>query len=206
MFSLPSEVDTIVKDIWPMLLIFIVVLSTIRICYILEKGEKFSLYKEFFSLAFVVYILLLFGLVTNTDIQSFGNNFIPFREILRYDIGSNHFYWNVIGNILIFLPFGFFISLYLNSQKINKPLIITVITSLTIELVQMFIGRSFDVDDILLNCVGGILGFLLFIGLSAIKRHLPKVLQRDIVYNILTVIVIIIIILYVLKFWGINIL
>ncbi|MCI8498002.1 MAG: VanZ family protein [Bacilli bacterium] len=204
MFSLPKEAFTIINGIWPMLLIFIVVLTTIRINYILEKGEKFVLYKEFFSLAFVIYILLLFELVTNTDVQSYSHNFVPFKEILRYEIGSKHFYWNVVGNIMIFMPFGFFISLYLNSQKLNRPLIITFITSLTIELVQMFIGRSFDVDDILLNCVGGVCGFLLFIGLSAIKRHLPKFLQRDIVYNILTGILIIFIIFYILKFWGIK--
>lgn len=205
MFNLPNEAYTIIKDTWPMLLIFVVVLSTIRINYILEKGERFVLYKEFFSLAFVIYILLLFGLVTNTDVQSYSNNFIPFKEILRYDFGSQYFYWNVVGNIMIFVPFGFFISLYLDSQKLNRPVLITLITSLTIELVQMFIGRSFDIDDILLNCVGGICGFLLFIGLSAIKRHLPKFLQRDLVYNILTVILIIIIIIYIFRFWGVKI-
>lgn len=205
MFDLPKEAHTVILSIWPMLLIFIVVLTTIRINYILEKGEKFILYKEFFSLAFVIYILLLFELVTNTDLVSYSNNFIPFKEILRYKIGSRQFYLNVVGNIVIFLPFGFFISLYLNSQKLNRPLLITFITSLTIELVQMFIGRSFDVDDILLNCIGGVCGFLLFIGLSAIKRHLPKFLQRDIVYNILTGILIIFIILYILKLWGVKI-
>ena len=97
------------------------------------------------------------------------------------------------------------VLLYLDSQKLNRPVLITLITSLTIELVQMFIGRSFDIDDILLNCVGGICGFLLFIGLSAIKRHLPKFLQRDLVYNILTVILIIIIIIYIFRFWGVKI-
>lgn len=203
--SLQKEAFMMIKDIWPMLLIFVVVLSTIRINYILEKSEKFILYKEFFSLAFVIYILLLFGLVTNTDVQSVSNNFIPLKEILRYEFGSHYFYWNVVGNILIFMPFGFFISLYLSSQKINRPLFITFVTSLTIELVQMFIGRSFDVDDILLNCIGGICGFLMFIGLSAIKRHLPKFLQRDAVYNVLTVILILVIIVYVCNILGVKI-
>lgn len=203
MFSLPREAYIIIESIWPMLLIFIVVLSTIRINYILEKHEKFVLYREFFSLAFVIYILLLFELVTNTDVQGVSNNFIPFKEILRYEIGSKYFYWNVIGNIMIFVPFGFFVSLYLNSEKVNRPLLITAIASLTIESIQMFIGRSFDIDDIILNCVGGICGFLLFIGLSAIKRHLPRFLQRDAVYNILTAILIVFIIIYILRFLGV---
>lgn len=201
--TLPNEIYTILNGIWPMLTIFIVVLCTIRICYILEKGEHFVLYKEFFALMFVIYILLLFELVTNTDLQGVSNNFIPFKEILRYDFGSKYFMLNVVGNMAIFLPFGFFISIYLDSQRLNKPLLITFVTSLTIELVQMFIGRSFDVDDILLNCIGGLCGFLLYIALSAIKRHLPKFLQRDLVYNLLTVALILFIIFYVLNLWGI---
>lgn len=200
---LPNEFYTIIEGIWPMLVIFIVVLSTIRIFYLIEKGGKFVLYKEFFSLAFIIYILLLFGLVTNTDVQGVSNNFMPFREILRYKIGSKYFLWNVVGNIMIFLPFGFIVSLILDSGKVNKPLIITFITSLTIELVQMFIGRSFDIDDIILNCVGGIIGWLLYIGLTAIKKHLPHFLQRDLVYNILTVILIAIIIISLFNWWEI---
>lgn len=201
--NLPNEFYTILEGTWPMLLIFVVVLTTIRLNYIFEKGEKFVLYREFFSLLFVVYILLLFGLVTNTDVQGISNNFIPFKEILRYEFGSKYFIWNVVGNIALFVPFGFFISLFLNSKKMNRPLLITFITSLTIELVQMFIGRSFDVDDMILNCLGGIIGFLIFIGLAAIKKHLPKILQRDIVYNILTVLLILLIIFYGLNWWGI---
>ena len=200
---LPNEFYTIIEGIWPMLVIFIVVLSTIRIFYLIEKGERFVLYREFFSLAFIIYILLLFGLVTNTDVQGVSNNFMPFREILRYKIGSKYFLWNVVGNIMIFIPFGFIVSLILDSPKVNKPLIITFITSLTIELVQMFIGRSFDIDDIILNCIGGIVGWLLFIGLTAIKKHLPRFLQRDLVYNILTAILIAIIIISLFNWWEI---
>lgn len=206
MFQLPNEFYTIMSQAWPMITIFAVVLSTVRIFYLLEHNERFVLYKEFFTLAFVIYILLLFGLVTNTDVQSFSNNFIPFKEILRYKVQSNQFMWNVIGNIVIFIPFGYFISLYLSSKKINKPFLITAITSLTIECVQMFIGRSFDIDDILLNCIGGCVGFLLYIGISAIHRHLPKFLQRDLVYNLLTVILIIFIIIYILRLCGVEIL
>ena len=200
--KLPGEFYTIIEGVWPMILIFIVVLSTVRITYILEKGEKFILYKEFFSLLFVVYILLLFELVTSTDVQGVSNNFMPFKEILRYEFGSKYFMWNVVGNMAIFVPFGFIVSHILDSKSLGKPLLLTFIASLTIECVQMYIGRSFDVDDIILNCVGGIAGFLLYIGLTAIRKHLPHFLQRDIVYNILTIIIIVAIILSIFNWWG----
>ena len=78
--------------------------------------------------------------------------------------------------------------------------IISLVTSLTIEFVQYRIGRSFDIDDIILNVVGGILGFLLYIGLNAIKKHLPEIFQKDIVYNL---IVIILVALAILSYFGI---
>ena len=200
--TLPNEFYTIIKDSWPMLLIFMIVTITIKIAYAIERKEKFVLYKEFFSLAVMMYILLLFGLVTNTDVQGVSNNFVPFREILRYKIGSKYFIWNVIGNICIFAPFGFFMSIYLDSKKITFPLIVTFISSLTIEVVQRFIGRSFDIDDIILNCVGGAIGFIIYIILKAIKDRLPKFLQSEIVYNILTLLLIILIIYYIFVYQG----
>lgn len=203
--TLPGEFYTIIKGVWPMSLIFIVVLSAVRITYVIQKKERFVFYKEFFTLLFIVYILLLFELVSNTDIQGISNNFIPFKEILRYEFGSKYFIWNVVGNMVIFIPFGFIVSHILDSEKIGKPLFLTFIASLTIELVQMYIGRSFDVDDILLNCIGGALGFLLYIAIVAVRKHLPKVLQRDGVYNFLTIIIIIAIILSIFNWWGLFI-
>ena len=66
----------------------------------------------------------------------------------------------------------------------------------------MEIGRSFDIDDIILNCIGGIVGFLLYIGLSAIQRHLPEFLRRDSIYNLLTIILIIVGVLSIFNLWG----
>ena len=200
--TLPKEFYTIISDSWPMLLIFMVVTTTIRLAYLIENKEKLILYKEFFSLSFFMYVLLLFGLVSNSDVQGVSNNFVPFREILRYDIGSKYFIWNVLGNILIFLPFGFSIGIYLRSKKFTMPLIVTFITSLTIESVQMFIGRSFDVDDIILNCIGGFSGYLLYAFLNAIKNRLPGFMRSELVYNVLTAMLIIIIIYYVFIYQG----
>ena len=69
---------------------------------------------------------------------------------------------NVIGNILLFLPFGFYVGYYLKKAKLSLITIISFVTSLTIELIQTKIGRTFDIDDIILNIIGGILGFLIY--------------------------------------------
>ncbi len=187
-------------NVWPMLVIFLVVLVAIRISYLKINNEKFIFYKEFANLIFIIYVLLLYELLTSTELNTSGGlNIVPFTEIFRYKIGSSLFIYNVIGNILVFVPFGYFVSSYVKASKISHILIISLVTSLTVELVQMQIGRSFDIDDIILNVVGSIIGFFLYIGLSAIKKHLPKIFQKDILYNILCIVLSIISIFYFLK-------
>lgn len=201
-------VDTLssaIRDIWPMLVIFLVVLIAIRISYIKINHEKFIFYKEFLNLIFIVYVLLLFQLLTSTEMNTnSGLNIVPFTEIFRYEMGSKLFIFNVIGNIVIFIPFGYFVSGYVKANKVSHILFISVITSLTIELVQLQIGRSFDIDDILLNVVGSIMGFLLFIGLTAIKKHLPRFFQSDLFYNVLCIVLFLLAFVYFTRTIGLG--
>lgn len=192
-------------DIWPMLTIFLVVIISIRLMYIHNGNEKFVFYKEFLNLLFIVYALILFQLLTNAEMNSSsGVNIIPFTEIMRYEVGTNSFYLNVVGNIMLFVPFGYFVSSYVKASKVSHILLVSGITSFTIEAVQHFIGRSFDIDDILLNVVGAIIGFLLYIGLTAIKKHLPKFLRSDAFYNILCVILMLVCVVYYFNIMGIS--
>ncbi len=198
--------ENAIRDIWPMLTIFLVVIILIRVMYLHNSHEKFVFYKEFLNLIFIIYALLLYRLLTNTELNaSSGMNLVPFQEILRYQVGSHNFYLNVIGNIVIFIPFGYYVSSYIKASKVSHILIVSVITSVVVEFVQKYIGRSFDIDDIILNVTGAIVGFLLFIGLSAIKKHLPKFLRSDLFYNIICIILCIIGIIYYLKLSGVSV-
>lgn len=189
-----------IAKIWPMLTIFLVVIIAIRVSHIRINRERFVFYKEFLNLLFVVYVLILFQLLTDSEINTTGGlNLVPFTEMFRYKIGSPLFYSNVVGNILIFLPFGYFVSGYVNASKISHIVWISAISSLTVELVQLQIGRSFDIDDILLNMVGAIFGFLLYISFHAIEKHMPKFMQSDFFYNFLCVILCIIFLVYFTK-------
>lgn len=199
-----QTVQNAISSTWPMLVIFVIILSTIRLTYLSIHKEKFIFYKEFLNLIFIIYVLLLYQLLTNVETNTSGGyNLIPFTEITRYEIGSKLFMYNVIGNIVIFIPFGYFVSGYIKASKVSHILAVSVISSLTVEVVQLQIGRSFDIDDIILNVCGAIIGFLLYIGLCAIKKHLPKFLQRDFVYNIVCIALTILIVLYFLKIMGI---
>lgn len=200
-----TVLDKTLDSVWPMLTIFLVVIIACRIAYLSQHREKMHFYEEFIKLMFVIYILILYGLLTNTEINNNGGmNLVPFSEIFRYEVGSQLFIFNVLGNILIFLPFGYFISHFIKAKKIWPILLVALTTSITVEFVQLQIGRSFDIDDIILNVIGAIFGFLLHIALTAIKKHLPAFLQKDFVYNLLCIIIIAIITFGILNRFGIG--
>ena len=190
---------TTLKEIWPMLTIFLIVLVAMRITAIKVNHEKFIFYKEFLNLFFIVYVMLLFQLLTDTELNTTsGINIIPFTEIMRYEMGSKAFNMNVIGNILIFIPFGYFVSSYVKANKVSHILFISIITSFTVEVVQHYI------DDIILNVVGSILGFLLYIALNAISKHLPKFFRSTAFYNIICIVFLAIFIVYFTRLIGLG--
>ena len=199
---IPNEVNIVLKDIWPMLLLFIIVVFTMRIIDIIINNKKVPVYKDLRMLVFILYMFLLFELVTTTDFESYSNNFIPFKEILRYSFSSPLFYKNVLGNVLLFIPFGYFVNITLKNKRLWVSIIITIITSLSIELIQMNIGRSFDIDDIMLNLVGGLFGYYIYIFLNCINDKLPKILKKEWIYSLLWVIILICGILFLFDYYG----
>ena len=188
---------------WPMLTLFIVILVVMRISHIIINKEKITFYKEFYDLLTTIYVLLLYQMLLSTENASSGINIIPFREITRYEIGSTLFFYNVIGNIALFIPFGYFMSDKLKAKKTTHIIIISTIISLTAELIQYKIGRAFDIDDVLLNVTGAIIGYFGYTIIQQIKHKLPNALQNNIFYNILAILVILIIIILFGSIWGI---
>lgn len=160
-----STLVNIFTQIWPMLIICSVVMILLRVSYLIKNKEKIVFHKEVFMFIFVIYIMCLFYVVTFQDIdgQSIsGYNIIPFKEMFRYSLGSRLFFKNVVGNLIMFIPFGFFSSYILRDCKLRWIFMITLITSITIEVTQFYIGRVFDIDDVILNNIGGIIGYFIF--------------------------------------------
>ncbi len=172
---LPVKTFNIILEIIPMIILFSLVAIMLRVVVSLYNHEKINLFNDFKMLIYVIYLFVLFQLVTTIDFRSYSNNFIPFKEILRYDITSKLFVRNVIGNIVIFIPFGYLISdtIYMNTKHKNIfiVLIFVLLTSLGIETTQMYIGRSFDVDDIILNFAGGLIGYFSFLIIKKIFKE-----------------------------------
>ena len=163
MGTLSSAVKDLLVGTWPMIALSCVVLISIRLTYLIKNKQKFSIGNEMMMLTFIVYVLCLFQIVTSGDVSGVhGVNVTLFKELTRYQIGSRLFYRNIIGNIIMFIPFGFFTSYYLKLDKKRIIFYLTLIVSVVIEFIQLKIGRAFDVDDIILNMVGGMLGYYLY--------------------------------------------
>ena len=104
--------------------------------------------------------------------RSFSNsNLIPFKTIIGYivnPISAKIAIENVLGNIIVFIPIGIlapFLVLKKYEFRISFKVsfLVSFCISLVFEVIQLltYFG-SFDVDDLILNTFGGVLGF--FIG------------------------------------------
>lgn len=124
------------------------------------------------TIIFIFYILLLLFAVLFKDRSvkdEYQYNLVLFDEIKRYfhyreQVGNWIFLRNIMGNVVGFIPMGAFWPYVFPHMK--NPLLVTLVCfewSLVIEFTQLVckIG-SFDVDDLLLNTVGGLLGCVLY--------------------------------------------
>ena len=201
--TIRTMITSLFPDLLPIIIIITVIACSLRLAYIVKNKQRFCFYKELFSLVFILYVMCLFEVVTMQDNNYGLLNLIPFKEMFRYQIGSRLFIKNIVGNVLLFLPYGYFVSYYLNLKKLKPAIILTVIVSLTIECVQLNIGRTFDIDDIILNTIGGIIGSMIYIIVEKISYKAPKIFKTDGFINFIVVVLLILIIIFL---FDINIL
>ena len=184
-----GEVISILQFSWPTVVMGVIIAVLLRVTYLITNKRKLVIHEELFSLCFIIYILCLFYVVTFQDVSWSSHNYIPFKEILRYDFGSMLFYKNIFGNMLLFLPFGIFIKKYVKTDNMFIVLLLGFITSLSIEVIQFLIGRVFDVDDIILNVIGCGLGFIIYTLFQNFSDKLPKFFHKDIFWDIISILI-----------------
>lgn len=141
--------------------------------------------QAFSVLLFVLYLVLLtyflffaesFGRVYEE--RQYAYNLEPFREIMRFwtyrgELGVTAVFTNLLGNVLCFVPFGAILPVL--NRRARNFFLITLLSfelSFLVEAVQLiFRVGSFDVDDLMLNTLGGILGFLVFTVCNRVRRR-----------------------------------
>lgn len=152
---------------------------------------------------FIVYVLLLYYIVTFQDNNYGTNNFVPFKEMFRYDITSSLFIKNVLGNIMLFIPLGLFISLYIRNRNFIITVFLSFLISCSIEYVQSVIGRTVDIDDVILNTFGGLIGYIIYKLGNKFAYRLPKFLKSTFILDILSLLFVLAIMYIAIKteFW-----
>jgi glycopeptide antibiotics resistance protein len=110
--------------------------------------------------------------------RTYHYNLELFKEIRRFivhrhTLGTKAVLLNLVGNIVAFVPFGFFLPiLYPRCRNFLYTVFFSFEVSLAVETIQLVskVG-SFDVDDMLLNTIGGAMGCLTFYWMNRVRRN-----------------------------------
>ena len=113
--------------------------------------------------------------------QEYHYNLVLFKEIKRFwnyrdQVGLFAMFTNLFGNVIIFMPFGFFMPMASRYRSCFSAVFYSFGLSLCVETFQLLtrVG-SFDVDDLLLNTVGGLAGYVIFAVCAVIRsRYVNK--------------------------------
>ncbi len=166
------------------ILISLIVIFTIVYTNIQRKNEKgISLYNAGIILLSVV-MVIIFSLTGVSPISGFNIeirideiSFIPFRGIIEMLQGglTLHTFVNILGNIIMFMPMGFLLPLlFSNLYSLKKTVAVGFGASLLIEFTQLFLIRATDIDDLILNTLGTMLGYLVFLTFKKLLSRLTE--------------------------------
>ena len=144
----------------------------------MKRILKMIVWASFAFYLLVVFYLVFFryhrGFISELSLWEYARfqmNLIPFKTIAGYSKaifdGSMNLdipVTNLLGNLLMCFPWGIYLPLLCEKMKHwKKYLAVTIVFLLGIELVQFFTRRgSFDIDDLILNLAGAMLGFLMW--------------------------------------------
>ncbi|HEO8420612.1 Predicted integral membrane protein [Mycobacteroides abscessus subsp. abscessus] len=128
------------------------------------------------SLLSIIYLTMFPNMYLGTGIAKGGHNFTPFLMIKEIFLDGSIFssLVNNIGNIAMFIPFGLLYPLtFPNRSSFLSVLLTGAGLSCTIEIIQWFMeNRWSDIDDLILNTIGTVLGYGIFWGFREIKKRI----------------------------------
>ena len=154
----------------------------------LMKKSKAGVAAEWVAFIFYIGLLVYFtifaesmGRTVPIVSSSYRYNLVPLKEIKRFLCNTDTLGWepvilNIAGNVIAFIPFGYFLPrLFKYRIQFLKAVLVSFDLSLAIEIIQLLsrVG-SFDVDDLILNTLGGIIGYILCAIVWRERRKHPR--------------------------------
>lgn len=134
--------------------------------YFILRKKKIPFIKQFscLLLGFSIFIILtvtifLGGIDFNPQYNLI--NLVPFKFLIEtYDMGYREMMSQVVANIIMFVPIGLLLPIVLKKcREFKYTCLYSLLFTFSIEFVQYFIGRSCDIDDIIMNFIGSVLGY-----------------------------------------------
>lgn len=182
----------------PVTVVVGMVYSLLRLVFLKRKNRSVSWPSEGMRLLFVCYMTGLCSLVilpANFWLCFFDGVFFGWWEYMcalfkwgeinliptvvkclsgAFSLGS----WvkeMLVFNVVMFVPFGFFLPFLTERLNGKRALAVSVIVPLMVELLQLVVGRSFDIDDWICNFLGIMLGLLIAGGIKKVRRSASTV-------------------------------
>lgn len=147
-------------------------MSEVKITKNNNSINKINIFKCIGNLIFLVYIVAVLSITNVLYIKPSdftymhtALNLVPLVNTISDFMGNpQSVLRQVVLNIIFFMPFGFlFTMLYLKKdKKLLKVFVIALVFSTCIETTQFFVGRFMDVDDIIWNTSGAIIGSIIY--------------------------------------------
>lgn len=142
--------------------------------YLLYSNRRYG--KQKFSYHFVkytfigycislVFLTILWQLPISTfPPEHYFLNLRPFVWMYEvYDMGVKKMTQQLLLNIGMFVPYGLLLPMAVKKMRSLRKVVLTILCStVTIETMQYFLGRSADIDDVIMNLTGGLLGYLFY--------------------------------------------
>ena len=181
-----GSVLSLFLQVIPITLLVGVIYAVYRCIRIKKHGNTVSWSTEIMRWLFVCYLTGLINLIlvpanlwmciwanvfvgySHSEIVFFSGDFNLVPTVIKLITGELTIgRWGLkmlVYNFLMFVPFGFFLPFV--SEKINNRSIwkVAVIVPIVVEVIQPVVGRSFDVDDLILNFAGIIVGYFVAVG------------------------------------------
>lgn len=133
-----------------------------------------------FTLQIILFKTIPLSSILEMDIKLRSINLIPFQTIAGFmngNIWSLRALANILGNIFIFIPLGVFVSHQGSGKSFKWKAAILLSATLFLEIVQYVLALgSSDIDDVLLNFAGGLLGIALYKGMRGLFRTRQRLL------------------------------
>lgn len=158
--------------IYVLLMNWLAITSVCILLKFLVHEDKYSDFKRFFRLSSILFGLLyvmilfyaLFFSTINIRAGMNGVNLVPFSTIMPYITGKantnlNVAIMNILANIFLFIPLGFYAEVLLRKRMKKTKIMIIILIPIIVELIQFVSSIGIcDVDDVILNAIGGLLG------------------------------------------------